>query len=329
MTKRTTIFALASSLVLLLGLYVFTSLHTQATNVAPVLVVPPNGGIQNETINVYLDGFVPGEGITLWQTFPDYTVLPIYQQVSADSAGRANVTLFIDPSVPVGTHFLSARGNTSDAIAIASFPIEAPELVIKNSVAIELVESGQTQGNPYVFAGSGYIPSEPVALWLTFPDGSVRDLQIVDAGDGSFTYRYTPSAEDPIGTYQITAFGRSSERTAITSFVVEVADYLATAEPTTLEVFPPQARQLDIVTMTGRGFDPGEVVSLWLTLPDGSVVTMYEGVTLSGAFQERVYLPAVIPEGGLPVGIHHLSAYGSTSGRRAIASFELLPGNEF
>ncbi len=328
MTRRTILFALASSCLLLIGLYVMTSLQASATQVAPVLALPDGGGIQNETIEVHLAGFAPGESITLWQTFPNYKVLPLHN-VTANRDGEATTNLFIDPSIPVGTHALSARGNSSDALAMVSFPVHAPEVALKNSVEIVLVESGFQQGTPFTFAGSGYDPSEPVSLWLTLPDGAVRDLQIVQAGDGEFTYSFTPGVEDPIGTYQITAFGRSSERTAITSFEVEAADYLIEAAPATLEVFPSQVRQLDVVTITGHGFDAGEVVSLWLTLPDGAVVTLYEGVTMTGAFQERVYLPAVIPEGGLPVGVHNFSAYGSTSGRRAVASFELLPGSGF
>jgi hypothetical protein len=326
--KRTAILASMLTISLLIGLYVITSLNTRAAGTQPVLLLASDTGMQNSSLDVELEGFIPGETVVLWQTFPNYQVLPL-EYVRANSEGKATVSLHMDSSLPVGKHALSARGEQSQTVAISYFQLDAPAAEqTQNNVQFLLTESGNTQGSTYTFEGTGYDTSEPVALWLTLPDGKVRDLQIVKADDtGTFSYRFTPAVEDPTGTYHITGFGRSSERTGIVSFDVAQADYLSNAEAASLEIWPAQVRQLDIVTMTGRGFAPGELVSLWLTLPDGSVVRLYEGVTESGAFQEEIYLPAVIPEGGLPAGHHNFSAYGNTSGRRAITTLELLPGS--
>lgn len=325
-TRRTALFAGTLTLTLLVGLYMVVNLVTNASGIQPVVHFQSSQGLQNNPFEVTLEGFTPGETVTLWQTYPDYKVLP-RRNVQVDSEGKATVSLFMDSSIPVGQHALSARGNTSGVTSVSTFSLAAPEPeIVRNHVEIVTTQSGQKQGNAYTFQGSGYDPSEPVALWLTLPDGSVRDLKIVHAGEGEFTFSFTPSIQDPIGTYHLTGFGRSSQRTAVTSFSVEAADNLAEAEDATLEIWPPQVRQLEVVTLTGRGFNAGEVVGLWITLPDGSVVSLYEGVTVTGAFQENIYLPAVIPEGGLPAGHHKFSAYGKTSGKRAITSLELLPG---
>jgi len=225
---------------------------------------------------------------------------------------------------------MSAHGNASDALAIGYFDLVAPQPVIDRVVQVVVSsEDGGTQGDVFTFAGSGFQPSEPVSLWLTRPDGSVRDLEIVKAGDGTFSYGFVPGTEEPAGTYHVTAFGRSSERTGIAAFDVVRDDDLADAATATLEVFPTQAEQLEVVTLTGHGFEAGEVVGLWLTLPDGRVMSLYEGVTLTGSFQEQIYVPSVTPEDGLPEGVTDFSAYGKKSGRRAITSLEVFPGNGF
>lgn len=325
-STRTALFAGSLTLALLVVLYVVATLDTRAAPTHAYMHIPSAQAVQNATIEVELEGFQPGEMVTLWQTFPDYKVLPL-RDVQVNNEGNATVSLFMDPSLPLGAHSLSARGNLSTSIAINQFQLDAPHVAVEaNSVVLSLITSGEIQGNTYTFEGTGYKPAEPVSLWLTLPGGSVRDLDIVEARDGSFTYRFTPSIEDPIGTYYLTGFGRSSKHTGVVSFDVQTADYLAGTAEASLEIWPAQVRQLDVVKITGRGFTPGEVVGLWITLPDGSVVSLYEGVTLTGAFQEQIYLPAVIPEGGLPIGFHNFSAYGKTSGKRAITSLELLPG---
>ena len=81
------------------------------------------------------------------------------------------------------------------------------------------------------------------------------------------------------------------------------------------------AHQLDTVAVAGAGFTPGEKVSLWITLPNGIVLDLFSGITVDGTFVERIVLPP------LSVGTHYISAYGLTSGERAVAPLELLAGN--
>lgn len=328
-TRRTAIFAGMLALSLLTVLYVAVSMTSRAYVGQPVLVVSTPYTHQNEQVEIVLEGFIPRETVTLWQTFPDYTVLPLHN-VNTDSAGNAVATISVDASQPLGQHAISARGNTSGTVVVGNFEIQASQAEPSPEASMTLIEVGTMQGQPYTFEGAGYEPSEPVSLWLTLPDGSVRDLKIVKASDGDFTYTFTPGPEDPAGTYFITGFGRSSEQTAIATFSVEPGDELeAAANQATLEVEPFQSEQLDVITLTGRGFEEGETIGLWMTLYDGTVIALYEGVTVTGAFQEQIYLPAVIPEGGLPSGHIDFSAYGKSSQRRAVTRFYLLPGSGF
>lgn len=322
-------------LVLLVGLYVVTSLTTRAseeetasTGTTATLVVPAGEGYQQSYIEVNLAGFGPSESVTIWQTFPDYKVLP-RGEVYTDSNGEKVFTLSMDSSLPVGQHALSAHGNISDRLAIGYFDLHGPELPAEDMASVTVTSSNNQQGSPVVFEGSGYQGAEPVSLWVTRPDGTVVDLGIKRTEYGKFSAQFIPDVSAGEGTYYITGYGRSSERTGIGSFVLSRADHVINIGVATLDIEPTQAEQLDVVSLTGTGFSPGEVVGLWLTLPDGSVATLYEGVTMDGSFREQIYLPAVIPEGGLPAGYHDFTAYGHSSQKRAVVSLELLPGNGY
>lgn len=84
------------------------------------------------------------------------------------------------------------------------------------------------------------------------------------------------------------------------------------------------ARQLEQVVLSGEEFAPGELIGVWLTLPDGSVMGLDNDDVQAGSdghFAVEIGLGA-----GLPTGLHRFSARGQESGRGAIANFVLLPG---
>lgn len=315
------------ALALFLVLYLVGSIPGNAASPA-TLSVHSEVGYQNESVRIALKGFAEREVVTLWQTFPDYRVLPLFD-VTADETGRAYVDIPLEASMPTGNHAISARGNTSERLAITRFNLTAPPVEEHTEVAIAVSSWNHTntQGSIFAFKGEGYQEKEHVSLWITRPDGTVLDQGRARANGGTFTHEFTPGPDAPAGTYRLTGFGQESKKTAIVAFSVDRADFLSTAEQASLEVSPAQIHQLNVLTLIGRGFEAGERVALWLTLPDGSSLTLYEGITLNGAFREEIYLPALIPEGGLPIGTHNISAYGHTSNRRAVASFMLLAGN--
>lgn len=84
------------------------------------------------------------------------------------------------------------------------------------------------------------------------------------------------------------------------------------------------SRQLETVVIAGAGFDAGELIGFWLTLPDGSVVGLDSDdlqADEEGAFAVELGLGS-----GLPVGLHRFSARGQSSGAGAVAPFYLMPG---
>lgn len=86
----------------------------------------------------------------------------------------------------------------------------------------------------------------------------------------------------------------------------------------------PSSRQRETVIVAGAGFDANELVGLWVTLPDGSVLGLDEDdlrANADGVFAVEVGLGA-----GLPTGLHRFTARGQVSGNGAIAPFYLLAG---
>jgi hypothetical protein len=326
-TNRRTLFAGLLTGGLLVGLFVLVSLTSRASSSASLKVVA-GGGYQNEEIEVRFTGFDADETLSLWQTYPDYKVLP-HANVSVNDQGEAIVKVPMDSTMPVGRHALSAYGTSSERLAIGEFDLYASEPDLATGVEVYVSsDQGNAQGSVFSFMGAGYNPSEPISIWITHPDGSVEGLKSVVAGDDTtFTFEFIPNGTHGEGTYYLTAFGRASNKTGVVAFTIERGDFLAAEAGAVLEVSPNRVEQLGYITLTGSGFEAGEIIGLWLTLPNGSVVSLYEGVTLNGSFREEIYLPAVIPEGGLPAGSHQFSAYGQASQRRAVTSFELLPGN--
>lgn len=84
------------------------------------------------------------------------------------------------------------------------------------------------------------------------------------------------------------------------------------------------SRQRETVVVAGAGFDPRELVGLWITLPDGSVLGLDDDDLRSDA--DGIFAVELSLGPGLPTGLHRFTARGQTSGAGAIALFMLMPG---
>lgn len=311
------------------------------------LTLTPNDPMQNETVLIQADGFLPGEPVTFWHTFPDFTVYEITTR-NANSSGLVRFERFLDNTLPIGVQWITARGNTSGIISIAEYElVPQPGPTQHPQVTMDVTAQGdRQQGDIFVFFGSGFVGGEDVTMWLTFPDGSTTQLAVVEADRGSFSYSLRFGGLAPEGLYRLTALGLGSDRAGVIVFTLNRGDFLGaptgTAELRACLVndeYPDgepcvsEGAQLENVALEGRGFTPGEVVSLWLTMPTGEVYDLFSGVAYNGDFRETINLPAVVfgteieRRPGLPVGRHFFSAYGETSEQRAIAPFDLMPGS--
>ena len=79
------------------------------------------------------------------------------------------------------------------------------------------------------------------------------------------------------------------------------------------------------VVVSGAAFRSGEQVGLWLTFANGAVSDVDSAEIVADG--EGMFVVRVRLDPSLPVGRHTFSARGKSSGRGAVASFELLPGS--
>jgi hypothetical protein len=323
-------FASLMALALLVSVLAVPS-PTQAQTMAATMSIVPSHVTQgtDSKVVVQIAGFESNESITVWQTYPDYTVNPI-GNFSVNRAGIYRMEMVIDGSQPVGEHHLSARGNKSGIVVIAPFDVYPADASVSQEVYVEVTDMGSTQGDSFTVVGSGYQEREAVSIWITLPNGTVQQVDTKRAsGEGSWMVTLSFSEKDPIGQYHITGYGNTSERTGIACFMVTGGDFTASTGTASLVASPSHTQQLEVVELYGSGFTPGEEVSIWITMSDGTVWFARDVTAMDGTFVESGYMPALVPDNGFPIGTTTFTAYGQTSNLVATASVELYAGSEF
>ncbi len=189
---------------------------------------------------------------------------------------------------------------------------------------------------------------EPVEVDITFPDGRIFTVGASQSLDGVIDMpvnvqfaRFTNNAGQlsltitvpgtwPYGCYRLTGRGLSSggANTASAFFVVIPggrpgpsgnASIRATLNGQETNVI----LQGQILEVDGRGFIGGELVSFWLTAPDGTVIDFPPGQQVIQATPAGAVSTSFQFEGKNPVGRYTVTALGNTSGFRAFAHFEL------
>ncbi|HEX6288659.1 MAG TPA: hypothetical protein VFZ66_05680 [Herpetosiphonaceae bacterium] len=182
------------------------------------------------------------------------------------------------------------------------------------------------QRDTVTLIGSRFDSDELVGLWLTLPDGSVLGLDDDDLRadeSGTFGIELGLGSGLPTGLHHFSVRGKRSGKGAIGQFYLLPGRGPQVTEGTRLTFSPATARQLDTVEFAASGFAASEMVSLWLTLPDGAVIGLGEiAADGDGAFAGSLFLP-----GQLPVGRHYFTARGNKSGNAAITPFVLQYGN--
>jgi hypothetical protein len=316
--------ALASSfaggLALLLGLWSWGALA------AASLSATPSNPRQNDTVTLIGAGFTPGETVSVWITYPDFTVYGVAELI-VNGDGSFNFPYLPDflgaSFTPTGRYTYTAFGQSSGREVYASIDVDVGRAPPSSQgVSLSAEASQIRQGGSNVFRGSGYGGGEDVALWLRYPDNSVTDLGWITAGPGGMLEYVLEMGGAPVGRYALTAYGLSSGLTGIVEFDLLVNDLTPAVGTTQFTVGPTADNQRSFASFSGSGFQPNEIVTIWVTLSDLS--TLWVGDVLIGAngdFFAVLYLSE-----REPVGTRVYTALGNSSNLRATASYTLLPG---
>ncbi|MEF3273364.1 MAG: hypothetical protein K6356_03045 [Chloroflexus sp.] len=190
---------------------------------------------------------------------------------------------------------------------------------------------------------------EPIEVDLTFPDGRIFTIgaaQLLDGvidmptnvqfarfsnNAGQLSLNITVPGTWPYGCYRLTGRGLSSggANTASAFFVVipggrpgptGTATLRATLNGQDINVI----QQGQILEVDGRGFIGGELVSFWLTAPDGTVIDFPPGQAVVQATPSGAVSTSFQFEGKNPVGRYTITALGNTSGFRVFAHVNLV-----
>lgn len=319
-SRRVAAFLCSGALLLLVLGYSLHSLAAPASTLGLSATVLP----QESSIAITGLGYAPGEAVSLWQTFPDFTVAPLPQQI-ADDNGSFVVSVYLGKDLPVGPYTITAHGTTSGReeyadleLTLAQGPQPSEPLSLSASPQID------QQGAIITFAGTGFVPNEAVSLWGRYPDGGSFDLVTVAADDGGRLSVQLGFGGNPTGTYVFSAQGLSSGLFSFAEMVLSEGDLNGATQPATLSLRPNFGEQRLLVGIDGGGFAAGETVTLWTTLPDFSTRGLAEVVADDGgSFSFELYLDETVPAGQ-----HTFSARGNGSTRLATAPFFLEAGGE-
>jgi hypothetical protein len=318
--RRALLGVFAGSLALLLGLWSW-----QTFAAAGLTATPPNPH-QNETVTLAGSGFLPGETVSVWITYPDYTVYGVAEMPTNDDGSFSYPYLpdFLGATfTPTGRYTYTAFGQSSGREVYATINVDigsAP--ATSQGVKLSATPRRDTQGSYYAFSGDGYGSEEEVALWLRYPDNTVEDLGRVTTGPAGHLEYLLYVGGAPVGHYAFTANGLRSGANGIAEFDLRVDDLTTASGQASLRVSATPDNQRSYALFEGWGYKPGEIVTIWVTLPDYS--TLWIGdvqASDSGAFVASLWLSEQEP-----VGKRTYTAYGNISGLRAVADYVLTPG---
>lgn len=318
--KRFRIIASLIVVMLCVGLFATSATATYAAQGATI-VLTPNTAPQGSTVTIELSGFRPSEVVTLWQTFPDKSVVGQGDyEVNVD--GEATLSWVVDSSYPTGIHSMSARGNKSLRVGVTRFEVTLGEGMVSN-VPMSVSTITDSQGSIFRFSAVGFSSRELVSVWLRTPSDEVLDLgEVLSSREGTFDYELIMGGSYAEGSYHLTAYGSKTQNIAIASFELVRGNTLEAASAPTVFISPRgNVVQASIVTIEGINFGADEDIAVWITLPDARVVPFFETKTENdGFFVVEQQLPT-----NLTTGTHYLTVYGKSSGLRAISSFEVIP----
>lgn len=197
----------------------------------------------------------------------------------------------------------------------------------------------------------GFWDTEPVFISFTFPDGRVFSPEVTGPATantpygldgvidmpanfpwafstnpgGDYYFTFNTTNKWPYGCYSFTAKGAWSNREAQGSFVlIPRVGAAPNAGPSTLTVQDnttgdPSGLHGALVDIFGRGFLAAEVISVWITAPDGTVIDYpQQQASDVGSFASTFQFDETFQ-----VGTYSFTALGTRSGYQVISKFNL------
>lgn len=263
-----------------------------AQPVTPGIGLEPNRVHRGAVVAVNGNNFLPNEIVLI--RFRGALV----QAVQADASGRFFHAHFTVPgSAPYGVSAVTITGARSGRSATAGLAvIPAPPA----GPRVHLAKGGLHHGDAETVSGSGYLPGEVVLIRFR---GALVQAAMADARGNFSRAGFRIPVNSPFGKQTITATGTRSGRSAMATVTITPRQ-----PSTSITVSPAIVRHNGVVTVTGQGFEGGEIVLIRVR----NVLVQAATANGQGRFRLAFRLP-----GGNFKGADVLLATGARSKRHA------------
>jgi hypothetical protein len=158
-------------------------------------------------------GYRAGETVAAWLRLPDGAVTNagLEGEFPADGAGSFHYEICFGHLAAEGTYAFTAYGKASGRTGVAEFQLARGDYLGAPAGKAVLFVDPQVahQLDTVTAIGGGFAPGETVSLWITLPNGVVRDLFTGRTEDGTFEVAVALPPL-PVGTLYISAYGQRS-----------------------------------------------------------------------------------------------------------------------
>ena len=291
-------------LVLVLAAVVFVGgmISAAPAAAAGVSADPASGGLDT-TYTFTANGFQRNEIVDTWIGIPNLSAVSTGTR-NADDSGKLRWSFTPKTNYGGGEYIAVAKGRFSGQVSV-KFNVATPpkEDTGSNSNNNATAVIAPVSDRTVQFSGRDYQAGELVNTWYLSPNGKVYGYQNLSADAwGNLAFNFTVPTNWMFGGYQLVGRGTRSGNTAyITfSFFGTVSDVRASK---------PITHPAPYYDFWQSGFTPGEQVSLWIGLPNGTTQAM---TLVNANGSGKVYYRVNIPP-GWQYGGYIVAAYGWSS----------------
>jgi hypothetical protein len=292
-------------LLILAAVAIFASILPATSAAAAGISASPTYGDFDTTYTFKADGFQPNEIVDTWIGLPNLSAVSTGVQ-RASASGTVTWSFKPLPSYGGGEYIAVARGRASGEFA-TKFNVVAPP---NNNTGGNNNNNNNNQPQPapvipasertVQFNASGYLGGETVATWYQAPNGTVTAYQNFTADAwGNLSFPFTVGSSWMYGGYQVVGYGLKSGNTQYIQFAFF-------GRVSGGESSKPVTKPAPYYDFAASGFRAGEMVSLWIGLPNGTTQALTNTTADS---KGNVYFRVnIIP--GWPYGGYVVAAYG-------------------
>jgi len=299
--------------------------------IVPGLQLARTTGAPGATVGVTATGFQPGENVDLLldgftagaEYFPNTGY--VVGHGTADGSGRLSAAgaSFVVPAlihgvaVAPGLHTIYAYGRNSQFVAQTAFTILPSTLDVRYVIPVASFTgaNGGQAGDQISVVNAPGLPSSDRQV-LLYWDGDNQTGQHLDPGNPRVPAGATP------GLHLVSAYGLPSHT------LVE-----GTFEVVSLSASPARGMPGSAVTVTARGYQPGEGVDLLFADSEADIpfLTRYAATVgtavadSSGVAIFTVTVPMTVQGQTVPAKTNIFTAHGRASGYLATACYQVIP----